>query len=264
MARSLLPAASVPRPALAILQGVFEGERSASFAQIQRRLRTPRTTLTRNLGALVDASLAYRDRRDHYILPRPSTLGLLLVEPDAYARSLLLHEDVLPSLDVRKWVYACLPVRRALDFDLPHAIPVVSPKLAKTPPKPSPTILWHDYDPKNTGKQTVFFPTWSRDDPGQAERTLSVLHPRESLALLAATGDSRLVQAVLRATKRLALSRESVAQAARRLSIEPRSKRLRYPNSVMLPKWLLRFAESARAVSARERLAQDFRGGGPP
>lgn len=260
MGRSLLPAASIPRPALAILQGVFEGARSATFAEIQKRLRAPRTTLTRNLGALVEASLAYRDHRDHYVLPRPSTLGLLLVEPDAYARSLLLHEDVLPELGIRKWAYACLPVRRALDFDLPHAIPVVSPKLAKRAPGPSPTIVWHDYEPDDVAKHAILFPTWAQDDPDQTKRTLPTLHPKDSLALLAATGDSRLTQAVLRAAKKLDIKREAVASAARRLVIEP-SRRLRYPNSVILPKWLLQFAETARATSAKERMTQDLLGG---
>lgn len=262
MERSLLPAASIPRPALGILQGVFEGARSVSFADVQKRLRTPRTTLTRNLGALVDASLAYRDHRDHYVLPRPSTLGLLLVEPDAYARSLLLHEDVLPELGIRKWAYACLPVRRALDFDLPHAIPVVSPKLAKRPPGPSATIVWHDYEPDDVGRSVVLFPTWAKDDPGQTTRSLPTLHPKEGLALLAATGDSRLTEAVLRAAKKLDIKREAVASAARRLVIEPPSRRLRYPNSVILPKWLLQFAETARAASAKERMTQDLLGGG--
>lgn len=260
--RSLLPAASIPRPALAILQGVFEGGRSATFAEIQKRVQAPRTTLTRNLGALVDASLAYRDHRDHYVLPRPSTLGLLLVEPDAYARSLLLHEDVLPELGIRKWAYACLPVRRALDFDLPCAIPVVSPKLTKQPPRPSPTIVWHDHDPEDVSKSPVLFPTWAKDDPDQTKRALSTLQPKESLAILASTGDSRLTEAVLRAAKRLDIRREIVATAARRLVIEPPSRRLHYPNSVILPKWLLRFAETARAMSAKERLTKDLLGEG--
>lgn len=262
--RSLLPATSIPRPALAILQGVFQGARSVSFAEIQDRLHAPRTTLTRNLSALVDASLAYRDHRDHYVLPRPSTLGLLLVEPDAYARSLLLHEDVLPQLGIRKWAYACLPVRRALDFDLPHAIPVVSPKLTKRPPGPSPTIVWHDYEPDDVGKTNLLFPTWAKDDPDQTKRTLPTLHPKESLALLAATGDSRMTDAVLRAAKKLDVKREAVAAAARRLVIESSSRRLRYPNSVILPKWLLQFAETARAMSAKERMTHDLLGGGSP
>lgn len=262
MERSLLPAASIPRPALAILQGVFEGGRSVTFAEIQKRLGAARTTLTRNLGVLVDASLAYRDHRDHYVLPRPSTLGLLLVEPDAYARSLLLHEDVFAELGVRKWAYACLPVRRALDFDLPHAIPVVSPKLTKRSPRPSPTIVWYDYEPGDVEKTTILFPTWAKDDPDQTKRALPTLHPKESLALLAATGDSRLTDAVLRAAKKLDVKRDSVAAAARRLVIEPPSRRLHYPNSVILPKWLLRFAETARAMSAKERMTQDLLGGG--
>lgn len=261
--RSLLPAASIPRPALAILQGVFQGARSVSFAEIQDRLHAPRTTLTRNLSALVDASLAYRDHRDHYVLPRPSTLGLLLVEPDAYARSLLLHEDVLPQLGIRKWAYACLPVRRALDFDLPHAIPVVSPKLAKRPPGPSRTIVWHDYEPDDVGKTNLLFPTWAKDDPDQTKRTLPTLHTKVCLALLAATGDSRMTDAVLRAAKKLDVKREALAAAARRLVIEPPSRRLHYPNSIILPKWLLRFAETARAVSAKERMTQDLLGGSP-
>lgn len=263
MERSLLPAASIPRPALAILQGVFEGGRSVSFAEIQKRLKAPRSTLTRNLSALVDTSLAYRDHRDHYILPRPSTLGLLLVEPDAYARSLLLHEDVLLELGVRKWAYACLPVRRALDFDLPRAIPVVSPKLTKQAPRPSPTIVWHDYDPSDVSKTTLLFPTWAKDDPDQTTRALPTLHPKESLAILAATGDSRLTEAVLRAAKKLDIKRESLATAARRLALEPPSRRLHHPNSVILPKWLLRFAETARSMSAKERMTQDLLGGAP-
>ncbi len=261
MERSLLPAASIPRPALAILQSVFEGARSVTFAEIQKRLHAPRTTLTRNLSALIDASLAYRDHRDHYVLPRPSTLGLLLVEPDGYARSLLLHEDVLPEIGMRKRAYACVPIRRALEFDLLHAIPVVSPKLTKRPPQPSPTIVWHDYDPRDVNKTTVLFPTWAKDDPDQTKLTLPTLHPKESLALLAATGDSRLTEAVLRAARKLDLKREIVATAARRLSIEPPSRRLHYPNSVILPKWLLRFAETARAMSAKERMTQDLLGG---
>lgn len=261
MHHALFPAASVPRPALAILQTVFEGARSATFGEIQRRLQAPRTTLTRNLGALVDASLAYRDRRDHYILPRPSTLGLLLVEPDAYSRSLLLHEDVLPELGIRKWAYACVPVRRVLDFDLPWAIPVVSPAITRTRPRPSPTIVWHDYDAGDVEKTTLTFPSWAKADPEVSKRTLPTLRARDSLALLAATGDSRLTEAVLQAAKKLRVKRESVASAARRLTIEPRSRSLRYPNSVILPKWLHRFAESARAMSAKERLTRDLLGG---
>lgn len=264
MERSLLPAASIPRPALAILQGVFDGDRNATFAELQKRLGAPRSTLTRNLGALVHASLAYRDHRDHYVLPRPSTLGLLLVEPDAYARSLLLHEDVLPELGIHKWTYACLAVRKSLDFDLPCAIPVVSPKLTKQSPRPSPTIVWANYDPKDAGETTVLFPTWAKGDPNQTTRALPTLHPREGLALLAAIGDPRLTHAVLRAAKKLNLKIGGVATAARRLAIEPPSRHLRYPNSVILPKWLFRFAETARAMSAKERMAKDLLGGGSP
>lgn len=262
MERSLLPAASVPRPALSILQGVFEGARSVTFREIQARFRAPRTTLVRNLAALVDAHLAYRDQRDHYILPHASTLGLLLVEPDSYARSLLLHEDVLPELGIRKWAYACLPVRRALHFDLPTAIPVVSPKLAKTGPRPSPTIAWYDYDRNDAQKATKAFPTWAKHDPRPSNRVLSTLHPKDALALLAATGDSRLTRAVLDAARKLGVSRDVVASAAARLWIEPPARRLAHPNSVMLPKWLMTFAETARATSARERLAQELREGG--
>ncbi|HWH08305.1 MAG TPA: hypothetical protein VNX21_03830 [Candidatus Thermoplasmatota archaeon] len=264
MRRSLLPAATVPRPALAILQEVFEGARVASFGEIRERLGAPRTTLIRNLGALVDASLAYRDRRDRYVLPRPSTLGLLLVEPDAYVRSLLLHEDVLPALGVRRWAFACLPLRRALDVDLPHAIPVVSPALAGTTPRASPTIVWHDYEPDAVGKTTMLFPSWAKDDPDRTSRTLPTLHPREGLALLAATGDSRMTQAAQRAARKLHVRPDAVAKAARRLAIEPPSRKLRYPNSVILPKWLLRFAETARESSAKERLARDLLGGDTP
>lgn len=262
MERSLLPAASVPRPALSILQGVFEGARSVSFRELQERLGTPRTTLVRNLAALVDAHLAYRDRRDHYVLPHASTLGLLLVEPDSYARSLLLHEDVLPEIGIRKWAYACLPLRRALDFDLPHAIPVVSPRLAKLPPRPSPTVVWHDYAPADVLKTPAQFPTWAKDDPDPTRRRLPTLHPREALGLLAATGDARLTRAVLQAAKKLDVRRDAVAAAAKRLWIEPPGPRLRYPNSVILPKWLRSFAETAQVTSARERVAHELEGGG--
>jgi len=154
-------------------------------------------------------------------------------------------------------------VRHALDFDPPYAIPVVSPKLTKRPPRPSPTIIWRDYDPEDVGKTTLLFPTWAKDDPDQSKRTLPTLHPKESLAILAATGDSRLTEAVLRTAKKPDIKRESVATAARRLAIEPPSRRLHYPNSIVLLKWLLRFAETARAMSAKERMTQDLLGGGP-
>lgn len=246
-----VPNLSVSRPALALLQKLASPPFRYSFQTIAGLHPVPRTTVVRHLGELVDAQLLYRHRRDDYIVPRQGTLALLLFEPDAYTRSLLLHDDALGALGAPRWAFACIPVRRYLDFDIPYAIPVV-PLPGDEHPRPSPTILWYDYDPKAAGMQSIRLPTPAAEQEDAIERALPVMPQDTALALLASTGDSRLVKAVKKAAKTLDIPLTKIAEQTKAFAVRTTRDEANYPNTVILPAWLERIAETARSVHIRK------------
>lgn len=203
----------------------------------------------------------FRLQRNEYVLPNEATLALLLSEPDAYTRSLLLHQDALKELGVRTWAFACLPLRRALTFDLPQAIPVVPIRDPCALPRGSSTILWHDFEAGAPENMTLGLPTTARNEYGRIPRTFRTLPPAHGLALLASTGDSRILSAVTVAAPILGVPVNDIAALARRMIVKVSPNEPIYPNTVILPAWLAKFGETARLVqtqrAVQERLLSD-------
>ena len=258
------PYLACPHKALTLIPALLDGPDAFGFSWAAHRSGLTRTTLTRQLGELVDHGLLARLRRDVYAAPRRATLALLLVEPDAYARSLLLHADVLARRSEGPWAFACLPVRRALPLEIPTVVPVLRLREAdREDGLRSPLFLYHDFDPEEVESATRRFPTDAAEEPGAVERAFPVLSAKTCLALLATTGDPRMLEAVGRAAKALHVPPAKVADAARRLHPTRSVAGATFPNTVILPRWLEDMAESARALQARtairSRLAEGDR-----
>ena len=255
------PYLACPRPALELLQAVREAPDAFGFAWASERTRLPRTTLTRHLGDLVEHGLLARLRRDVYAAPAPATLALLLVEPDAYARSLLLHDDVLARRSEGPWAFACLPVRRALPVEIPTVVPVLRlQEAAREEGLRSPLFLYHDFDAAEVERAPRRFPTDAADAPAAVERTFPVLSARTCLALLATTGDPRMLEAVAAAGRKLGVPPAEVARAAKRLHLARGAAGADFPNTVVLPRWLQAMAETAQALQARKALGSALAG----
>lgn len=198
------------------------------------------------------ASLIVRLHKDLYVKPASPTHALLLVEKDAYARSLLLHADVLSWLGA-PFAFACLPVRKNLGFELTRALPVLDLEA------PEPSLLRRDAVhmtlPKaKPSRQTLRFPTDAASEAHAVERAIPVLPPQLALAILAATADPRLVHACSAAAPKLGTTREAVLETAASFVVEDEPPKRPRPNSLVLPEWLMEAARGAQGLHAQRFL----------
>lgn len=241
------------RAALELLEAIGHARPHFDFADVLRATKRPRTTLVRLLNELVSLDLVVRLRRDDYATPRRSTHALLLVEPNAYYRSLLATDDVLRLRGERRHAYACLPVRHALDFELPQALVVIPPGPDLKSARPLfPYALRAAV--AGASEIPVQFPSDERESEAAFERTFAALSPRHALALLAATAEPRLVRAVRSAAPRFGLHAKDVLEESRRFVLEEPPVRTLRRNTLVLPRWLHEFATSASKVHARRFL----------
>lgn len=252
MVATELPVLQVSRPALALVDAVGYGRTGLSFDDFQATARRPRTTLTRYLNQLTRSWLVLRVRQNEYAVPDRATFARLLIEPSAYVRSLLLYANVLEAHRVRRWAFACLPIRRAFPVEIRQAIPVLRPDERLTDSsraRPYAEALWWAFDDAD-----VHWETFARDDQKGPPLTFPVLKPRRSLALLTASLDPRFVQGAEEAARRLDLDFATIVQHARRLWPEHTPLKTIHPNTIVFPDWLESFWETAKTMHARHAL----------
>lgn len=247
-----LPALDVARPALALVEQVGYGQTGLSFNELQRTADKPRTTVTRYLQQLTDARIILRIRHDEYAIPTRATFGRLLVEPDAYARSVLLHADILDAHEATPWAFACLPIRGVYDVEIDRAIPVLLPdgRLQDgSGAPPYPDALWYAFDPHDIDRR----PYAPHDAPGP-RGDVPTLPARTALALLTASLDPRHVRAARNAARRLGLPYEPIVRQAKGLAPTRTPLKALRPNTVVFPRWLETFWETAKTQHAQHAL----------
>lgn len=245
------PLLEVPRPALAVVDEIGYGEASLSFGRFQEAAERPRTTVTRYLKHLTESWLVLRVRQGEYAIPRRSTFSRLLLEPSRYRRSVILYTDILDQRDERPHAFACLPIRSVYPMEIDRAIPVLGPDdrlkdTSRSPPYAE--ALWHTIDPDSLQTCTL--------EAGGEEATVELpcLTPERSLALLMASLDPRYMDAAEQAATRLDLDVGQIAKQAKRLSpTSPPLDTIR-PNTVVFPRWLESFWETAKTQHANRAL----------
>lgn len=255
----LSPPFTCSRPALELLDRLGYGKVGITFQKAKEVEGSPRTTVVRHLGELVDHHLMVRLRRDHYATPTKPTYALLLAEPNRYFRSLLLYDDVLRDVvgGLKRSPFACLPVRSALDVEIPQAVPVFKLDMDITghvEELMTDLALHYNYEDDPVGEMEVAFPSDAADSPTAVRRAFPVLDPRTSLALFAATGDPRIVQGLEDAAVRLGLDASDVLDAALHLHPDEPPVRRLGPNTVVYPAWLQDYARTAGQVYRRQAL----------
>lgn len=261
-APAAVPVLRVSRPALRLLDALGHVRRQVSFSEAAAIARQPRSSVARHLGELVEESLLLRLSRDLYATPEKPTRALLLVEPSDYARSVLLHADVLEGMGVR-WALACLPVREAFPFELSRTVPVM-----RIDPHDGPeaSLLREAVQLKGRmgrlRRQLIRFPTDAASSPHAVPRSLPVLDTTLSLAIFAATADPRMVHASLAAARSLGIPTERVLDQAAAFALEEQLPRNPLPNTLVLPKWLAEAARSAKDLHARRYLDRQARAEG--
>lgn len=258
-----VPYLDCSRPALEMLERIGFGQAHFGFEKAAVVAGKPRPTVVRYLNELVDASLILRVRRDWYATPPRATYSLLLAEPNAYFRSVLLHHEATPRSFDRP-VFACLGVREVLDFELPKAIPVFRidhDTLSGNPDFPSlaeagvfTDALRFNFQDRDVGSHVARFPSNEQDEKAAISKKFRALKPEASLALLAATADPRLLGSVTAAAQALDVSTDVVLDRARKLHPQQLPLQQFHPNSVVFPRWLENFAETARALHAQHAI----------
>lgn len=258
-----MPSFECSRPALELLDRLPAGTVGLTFARIRQIADRPRTTVVRHLDQLTDAHLIARLRRDLYATPQDPTQRLLMIEPSAYHRSLLLFDHIIRDVvgALKTSPFACLPVRSILDVEIPQAVPVF--KLGHDITSRGSKLLTDhalhfNYDDETVVEEPVRFPS---DAPVSEPRRIPVLPVETCLALFAATADPRFVHAVRRAAGQLDLPVDPILHRARSLYPEtPPVKTLR-DNTIVFPDWLAEIAEAAETMHGRRAILDHPRSG---
>lgn len=253
------PALRLPRPALELLAGLGPGFRELSLADAAESSGKPRSTIARWLGELVAERVILRVRRDEYAVPSRPTLALLLSETSEYARSLLLHHEVLSTFRMPH-AFACLPVRRVLPLSLVEAAPVLNlddTRALKLDAAGYASAFRAHYAGRERRFEELRFPTVASEEPHAILRRFPSLSAETSLALFAAAVDARVVNAALAAAVKLGLDVEAVKQRASGFVVEAPPLKGSYPNTLVLPRWLSASHASATGALGREYVRRD-------
>lgn len=248
------PALRIARPALELLASLGPGFRELSLAQAAELSGRPRSTIARWLADLVDERVILRIRRDEYAIPPRATQALLLNESSEYARSLLLHHEVLSNLRLPH-AFACLPVRRVLPLSLVEAAPVLNlndNRILDFDAADYPNAFRAHYAAPERRFEELRFPTAASQEPDAIPRKFPVLSAETSLALFAATADARVVNAALSAAMKLGIDAQVVKERAASYVVEAPPLKGAYPNTLVLPRWLSAFHASATSALGRE------------
>lgn len=255
------PAIRLPRPALELLASLGPGFRDLSLAEAAEISGKPRSTIARWLGGLVDERVILRIRRDEYAVPSRPTLALLLNETSEYARSLLLHHEVLSTFRMPH-AFACLPVRRVLPLSLVEAAPVLNlndKRVLDLDAADYPNAFRAHYPGQERRMEELRFPTAASEEPDAIPRKFPSLSAETSLALFAAAVDARVVNAALAAAVKLGLDPEVVKRRASGFVVEEPPLKGSYPNTLVLPRWLSASHASATNALGREYVRRDAR-----
>lgn len=255
------PALRLPRPALELLAGLGPGARELSLAAVVDFAGKPRSTIARWLGDLVDEHVILRIRRDEYAVPSWPTLAILLNETSAYARSLLLHHEVLSMLRIPH-AFACLPVRRVLPLSLVEAAPVLNlndKRVLDLHAADYPNAFRANYASQERRIEELRYPTAASQESTAIPRKFPSLLAETSLALFAATVDARMVNASLAAAVKLGIDPEAIKRRASAFVVEEPPLKGSYPNTLVLPRWLAASHASATSALGRDHLRLDAR-----
>lgn len=254
MTQAALPLLDVSRPALALVHEIGYGEPSIPFETFHDTAERPRTTVTRYLNQLTTHRLVLRPQQGEYAIPKRATFSRLLTEPNPYHRSLLLYDDILDTRDEDPWAFACLPIRSALPMDIDRAIPVLHPDERvkdATRSRPYDEALWYGFDPDDIQPLETH-----HDEP----INVPTLPPSLSLAFLLSSLDPRYMQASKEAAQRLNLPFEPIARKAKHLSPHHAPLNAIRPNTVVFPKWLENYWETAKTQHASHALDEFIEG----
>lgn len=267
--RPVAPYLACSRPALELLSSLPAGKAYLDYAGLAGYSRLSRASNLRLANELVEAHLIARIRRDWYATATKSAQLLLLTEPNAYYRSLLLDDDVFATTGMKAWAFACVGIRRALPFEIPRAIPVlrfdalptVGPEEPARRPGPRPTLypeaMRFDFGPKDLTRENVAFPSTTETKEETIEsRPVPCIRPATALAMLAATADPRIVPAVGEAAPRLQLSFDAVMAEARRLQPRNAHAKAKRHNAIVFPRWLQPVSGTAREVHAQKYMRE--------
>ncbi|MFA5862031.1 MAG: helix-turn-helix domain-containing protein [Candidatus Thermoplasmatota archaeon] len=253
------PSLRLPRPALELLAGLGPGFRELSVSEAAAISGKPRSTVARWLSELVEERVILRIRRDEYAVPSSPTQALLLNETSEYARSLLLHQEVLSAFRFPH-AFACVSIRRAFPLSLVDAVPVLNlsdKRVLELTASEFPTAFRAHYTAQDRRFEELRFPTAAADQPEAIPRKFPVLSVEMSLALFAATADSRVVNAALAAAGKLGVDAGGVTKRAASFVIEKPPIKGSYPNTLVFPRWLSSFHTSATGALGREFVRRD-------
>lgn len=227
---------------MAYLRLPAEGGRSGR-AQLAEALGVGPSSLTRYLQELSRWGVVLRVGHGEWAIPRDATRRLLLLEPDAYHREVLLLDDVYRA--EKRRAFACVPVRRAIGMEIPHAILVL----------PLETAI--GADPPQVARMRLRDPVHAEDvpvpsdaDPPIARASVPCASPLDALSLLASTGDADFIAAAREAAPRLGLRLKALADAVARLKPSDTAKR-GPANLVRHPAWLADCVHAARVAAMR-------------
>lgn len=272
--RPVAPYLAASRPSLELLDRLPAANAHVTYRRIEQQSGKPKATLLRLVNELVGAFLLAKVRRDWYATPTQAAQAILLTEPSPYHRSLLLYDDVFPTVGLASWAFACVPIRKALAFELPQAIPVLKldvDLLDETAGSEEarektwfPDTLRFTYDDSEVVAATVTFPSAAEPTAAMVQRQVRCLPPPRGLSLLASTSDPRIVSAVRTAAKRLGVPIRDVLAEARRYEPRRRPVRGMRPSTVVYPRWLQDIADTAGEVHTKAYLRREPPEGGPP
>lgn len=225
-----------------------------------RLLGVSQSTLTRYIQEWVQHGLVLKMGRALYRIPCKPIRQLLLAEASPYHRELLLLSDVFREYrvndsgeDRKGGVFACVPVRDALNMVIPHPVLVL----------PLDTDIPGPVDP-GWGVPQVARMNWPRGIevaevplPGGGPEARSylrvnVLPSTWALAIFACTGDADFVAAVRDAAPRLGTRVEDVAGIVRSRKVATGPVERRFQNLLVLPGWLRPRARAANRFATRE------------
>jgi hypothetical protein len=213
-----------------------------SRANLGAHLGVNGSGLARATQDLLRWAMIQRIDEGRYLVPTTTTRLLMLIEPSAYHREILLLDDVYQAEHDR--AFGCLPVRPRLWMELPHAILFLPTKRSAGFPDPPQVARFDLSEPPSSLE--IPLPTTG----GNAARVMvPVSSALDALSFLCGTGDVDFALAAQSAARSLGLSSAAVQDRARWVQRQLSTPSIPGKGRISVPAWLMSRVLAAQRVA---------------